>query len=120
MSPPGKSMGAPEHRTSLLTSRQFTVDSSHRRLSSSLWGIDWSLRLPHRLTNDGVIVEWSSFEQALPFVQKNYAEIFDERSESSPFVTKVNEAKARYYREVGDFFEFVHAGRTVGLLIGTP
>lgn len=113
-------MGAPEHRASLLTSRQFTVDSSHRRLSNSLWGIDWSLRLPHRLTDDGVVVEWSSFEHSLPFVQKHYTEIFDERSESSPFVTKVNEAKARYYREVGDFFEFVHAGRTVGLLIGTP
>jgi ribosomal protein S18 acetylase RimI-like enzyme len=93
--------------------------TSVRRLSKTLWDVDWSLLLPQSVTDDGVSVEWSCFERAAPFVRAHYAEIFEEAG-GSPFDTRLEDAKTRYYRAVGDFFEFVHEGRTVGLLIGTP
>ena len=90
-------------------------------LSRTLWDLDWAAHLPHRLTEDGVTVFWSSFDEALPFIRDHYAEIFHEGDGEAPFATREGgAAKARYYRAAGDFFEIKHEGRTVGLLIGTP
>ncbi len=88
-------------------------------LSTLLWGFSWSEILPYALGNE-VSVVFSSFDRALPFIRNHYAEIFHEDATASPFVTKVDTARQRYYRAAGDFFEFVHDERTVGLLIGTP
>lgn len=99
-----------------------TTDSRRRTplLSELLWNLRWEEHLPERVTQDGVMVVHSDFERALPFIVAHYAEIFQD-DPSSPFASaKLDEAKARYYRAAGDFFEFVHAGRTVGLLVGTP
>jgi hypothetical protein len=88
-------------------------------LSESLWDLRWEDLLPRPVTSD-VYVKASSFEAAIPFIVANYAEIFED-DPASPFVSgKLNDAKAKYYRAAGDFFEFVHDGRTVALLIGTP
>jgi hypothetical protein len=94
--------------------------SSPAPLSQVLWGFSWSEILPYRIGADGVVAVASSFDSALPFIHNHYAEIFHEDPTVSPFVTKVDAARQRYYRAAGDFFEFVHEGRTVGLLIGTP
>jgi hypothetical protein len=89
-------------------------------LSRQLWELDWREHLPFSVTRDGVQVHASSFERALPFIAAHYAEIFED-DPTSPFASdKLTDAKARYYRAAGDFFEFVHEGRTVGLLLGTP
>jgi N-acetylglutamate synthase-like GNAT family acetyltransferase len=94
--------------------------SSASPLSQVLWGFSWSDILPYRIGSEGVVAIGSTFDRALPFIHSHYAEIFHEDPTVSPFVTKVNAARQRYYRAAGDFFEFVHEGRTVGLLIGTP
>lgn len=94
--------------------------SSLGPLSQVLWGFSWSDILPYGIGNEGVQVVGSTFDSALPFIHNHYAEIFHEDPTVSPFVTKVDAARQRYYRAAGDFFEFVHEGRTVGLLIGTP
>jgi hypothetical protein len=90
------------------------------RLSEQFWGIRWSQTLPRRMTDDGVFVEWSSFDRALPFIDESYAEIFEVPPAHTAPVLNTSHAKARYYRAAGDFFEFRHEARTVGLLVGTP
>lgn len=88
-------------------------------LSESLWNLRWEDHLPSQVTRE-VSVRASSFEASLPFVAAHYADIFED-DPASPFSSgKLDDAKARYYRTAGDFFEFVHDGRTVALLIGTP
>jgi GNAT superfamily N-acetyltransferase len=87
-------------------------------LSNRLWGIDWSEHLPQALPGS-VVVEASSFDRALPFIQAHYAEIFQERADG-PFATRLSGRKERYYQIAGDFFEFVDGEKTVGLLLGTP
>jgi hypothetical protein len=87
--------------------------------AASLWGIDWDALLPLRVTSD-VVARRSSYEECLPFVRDHYAAIFQEDA-ASPFSTsRHTPAKERYYRLSGDFFEFVAADRTVGLLVCTP
>jgi GNAT superfamily N-acetyltransferase len=88
-------------------------------LSRLLWGFSWSDVLPYSVSDD-VVVAFSSFDRALPFIREHYAEIFHEDPNVSPFITKIDAARQRYYRFAGDFFEFLHDGCTVGLLIGTP
>jgi ribosomal protein S18 acetylase RimI-like enzyme len=86
-----------------------------------VWGIDWSAHLPRVLTDDGVRVAYSSYDRALPFLAKNLALIFEEDPASSPFAQKTaGEAKARYYRQMADFFEFDDHGTIAGYLICTP
>jgi ribosomal protein S18 acetylase RimI-like enzyme len=68
----------------------------------------------------GVTVHDSSFEASIPFIRAHYARIFCDDA-SSPFaVARVSDAKARYYRVAGDFFEFKSGDETVALLVGTP
>lgn len=90
-------------------------------LSQVLWQIDWRDELPVRVgSGEGVIVRYSGFERALPFIERNYAAIFEE-GEGSPFSSgSLTEKKLRYYREVADFFEFEVEGGTVALLVCTP
>src|SRR5688500_12199953 len=85
--------------------------SSPPPLSQVLWGFSWSDILPYRIGSEGVVAIGSTFDRALPFIHSHYAEIFHEDPAVSPFVTKVNAARQRYYRAAGDFFEFVHEGR---------
>jgi N-acetylglutamate synthase-like GNAT family acetyltransferase len=91
------------------------------RLSQRLWGIDWQNELPIAVTQDGrVRAEFSTLVESLPFINAHYRSIF-EHNAASPFqAAGLTDAKATYYREVADFFEFKCDGRTVGLLIGTP
>lgn len=90
-------------------------------LSKTLWGIDWASELPISLVRGAdATVHFGSFERALPFVRQHYATIFDQRADSPFSLGNFTDAKARYYREVGDFFEFRVGGRAVALLVGTP
>jgi hypothetical protein len=100
-------------------SEQGSTAASSGPLSMLLWGFSWSEVLPCDV-GSGVRVTGSNFDSALPFIREHYAEIFHEDPNISPFVTKIDAARQRYYRAAGDFFEFVHDGCTVGLLIGTP
>jgi hypothetical protein len=43
----------------------------------------------------------SSFDRALPFIREDYAEIFHEDPNVSPFVRKVDAARQRYDRAAG-------------------
>ncbi len=95
--------------------------SARPSLVSNLWGIDWNRELPLTLTSDGISVEYGSFDSASSFIAAHYAQIFEQVSETSVFAGgQVSAAKARYYHEVGDFFEFILERRTIGLLICTP
>jgi hypothetical protein len=89
------------------------------RLSELMWGLDWSRHLPLDVGND-VVVTASSLEEALPFIQSYYSEIFEESPDDRRFWREpLSQARIRYYQQVGDFFEFKHDRRTVGLMIGT-
>ncbi|HVU05294.1 MAG TPA: hypothetical protein VHE30_26280, partial [Polyangiaceae bacterium] len=84
-------------------------------LSRTLFGVDWSARLPIELA-PGIVAEASSYDRALPFIAAHYAEIFQETPDS-PFATRVAAKKERYYRLAADFFEFKEGRRTVGLFV---
>ena len=94
-------------------------ESSQRlQLSEALWGIHWADFLPRQVTQDVTVVA-SSYDRALPFIEANYATIFEEDGSNRFLHKQSNELKARYYRTAGDFFEFKQGTRTVGLMIGT-
>jgi len=91
-----------------------------KRLSERLWNLRWEDLLPLQLTADGVTAEWSSLDEAQPFIEAHYPTIFEETG-TRRFRTRTStEAKLQYFREFGDFIEFRHEQRTVGLLIGNP
>ena len=93
--------------------------SARRPLSEELWGIRWTDHLPLDLGN-GASVHPSSFTRAVPFIRTHYATIFEDDG-SSPFKSDLlTPQKARYYELCADFFEFVHGGATIGLLVCDP
>ena len=88
-------------------------------LSELLWGIRWADLLPFEL-GGGASVRTSSLATAAPFIQKNYARIFEDDG-TSPFRNDVlTPSKTRYYEHCADFFEFAYGGETVGLLVCDP
>ena len=95
------------------------IESAPRmQLSETLWGIRWGDVLPYRLSPEVMAVA-SSYEQALPFIEANYPAIFEDDGSRRFLPQQSSGAKARYYRNVGDFFEFKLETKTVGLIIGT-
>lgn len=93
--------------------------TERRPLSEELWGIRWSEHLPLDL-GGGASVHASNFARAMPFIRAHYAAIFEDDG-SSPFKSDVlTVQKARYYDLCGDFFEFVHEGSTIGVLVCHP
>jgi hypothetical protein len=86
-------------------------------LSRSLWGVAFHRVLPHRF-EDGFTIHASDYERASPFVTEHYATIFEDRPDS-PFVSKVNASRARYYA-LADFFTIERDGSTVGLVVCAP
>lgn len=107
-------------RPSAITPQGETLQGT--RLAQVLWDLDWANYMPVKLGNTGVTVRLTSFDAALPFIQANYAAIFEEDPESSPFKqeTNIRGAKERYYRLFGDCFAFKDGSETIGLLIGVP
>lgn len=87
-------------------------------LSLRLWDLDWNRKLPWQL-DDAVSVESGSFDQALPFMQEHYGEIFGGTEESRFLVEPMSEAKRRFCSEL-DIFLFRADGRAVGILMGHP
>jgi hypothetical protein len=94
-----------------------TAHASLPPLSLRLWDLDWSSHLPLQL-DDGVSVEFGTFDQALPFMQEHYGEIFG-GAESLFFVEPMTEAKLRFCAEMDNFL-FRAEGRTVGILLAHP
>jgi RimJ/RimL family protein N-acetyltransferase len=79
----------------------------------------WEDHLPWRLEND-IVVCASSLDESYRFIAKHYAAIF-EPNEASPFKSEpLDEVKERYFRSVGDFFEFKRDGETVGISMSNP
>ncbi|MFO7178353.1 MAG: hypothetical protein DIU78_006615 [Pseudomonadota bacterium] len=91
-------------------------------LSVALWNVSWDDVLPYRFGSDGAVVRWSTFENVRPFIEQNYARIFEEPAGDTPFTqeTSMNRAKARYYAIFADVFEFLYRNETIGILICTP
>jgi hypothetical protein len=90
-------------------------------LSQAMWGLDWSVHLPTRLTDDGIVVQRSSYAEASPFIGAKFAAMFEEDPAESPFLhVSATEAKRRYYRLCADFFAFMHAETIVGALVCNP
>ena len=86
-------------------------------LSLRLWDLDWSRLLPWKL-DEGVSAEFGTYEQASPFMQEHYAEIFG--GDETPFLHEpMTEAKRRFFAEM-DFFLFRDNGKTVGVLMAHP
>lgn len=89
-------------------------------MSERIWGIRFEDILPLEVSQ-GVYAVVSDFERTMSFANQNYSLIF----ESDPrdmrfFPDPLTEIKQRYYREMGDFFEFVEDDTTVGFMILTP
>jgi ribosomal protein S18 acetylase RimI-like enzyme len=98
-----------------------TLSRAGSRFSQFVWELDWSEILPQVLTDDGIAVEYSTVERAFSFIGKNFAIMFEENSEHSPFLPqKVSEPRIRYYEQVADIFEFKQKDKSVGFLICTP
>jgi acetyltransferase (GNAT) family protein len=86
-------------------------------LSMRLWGLDWSRILPWTI-DDAVSVDPGSFEQALPFMQEHYGEIFG-GGEGRFLAEPMTEAKRRFCAEM-DILFFRANGAAVGIFIGHP
>jgi Acetyltransferase (GNAT) family len=93
------------------SARRIVVNASRR-----LWGLDWNRRLPWHLGD--VTVEWGSLDDAVPFVNERYGEIFGP-GDGRFFTEPMSEAKRRYCSEA-DVFLFKAAGETVGLTLAHP
>jgi GNAT superfamily N-acetyltransferase len=94
-----------------------TARQSLPPLSLRLWDLDWNRHLPLQL-DEGVSVEFGTFDKALPFMQEHYGEIFG-TPESLFLVEPMTEAKRRFCAEM-DSFLFRAEGRTVGILLAHP
>jgi ribosomal protein S18 acetylase RimI-like enzyme len=91
------------------------------RFSQSVWNIDWAEHFPLRLWGEGVSVEQTTIGRALPFVVANYERVFEEDPATSPFMQEVaSPAKARYFEQMADCFEFRVGHATGGFMICTP
>jgi hypothetical protein len=90
-------------------------------LSETVWGLDWSKHLPAKLTDDGIVIQVSTYDEASPFIGDKFAAMFEEDPAASPFLQgKATDAKTRYYRLCADFFAFRHDESTVGVLVCNP
>jgi RimJ/RimL family protein N-acetyltransferase len=100
--------------------RREASSTTQTSLAKVLWNIDWAECLPVPVT-DGIHVEYGSFSSASEFIAQHYAAIFEQVPDESVFTGgQSSTARARYYRSVADFFQFMHDGKVVGLLVCTP
>jgi ribosomal protein S18 acetylase RimI-like enzyme len=93
---------------------------SRAKASRFLWGIDWAEWLPRDLTDDGIELQESDIDSALPFIEAHYAEIFEQEAERGRFFHEPFDGAKRRYYKTADVFEIKQSGCTVGLLIGAP
>ncbi|MBN1612114.1 MAG: GNAT family N-acetyltransferase [Polyangiaceae bacterium] len=116
----GIPVGDPEFFVQRVADSAVTTErrSAPMRMSEALWGIRWEEILPRQIDYDVVVIA-SSFEQSLPFIEANYSRIFEEEEDARFSHPSSTDPRVRYYRTVGDFFEFKQGDRTVALLIGT-
>lgn len=90
------------------------------KLSELLWDIRWGEYFPKQLTSDGILVASVSYEDAIPFIQEHYSQIFQDSDDSPFYGGKITAARSRYYRIAGDFFAFKDGEKIIGILIGNP
>src|SRR5262245_17543553 len=91
---------------------------STTRLSTRLWGLDWSEHLPWRL--DDVTVESGTTEQALGFMRDHYPTVFEQSGEKPRFLIEpMSTAKQQFCREM-DVFTFRCGSDTIGILMAHP
>lgn len=101
-------------------SHQGTQAQPERKMSEILWGIRWRDHLPQVLTKDGICVDYIDYDEAVPFIQEHYAEIFEDPDDNPFYGGKVTDARGKFYRTAGDFFAFKDDERILGLLVCTP
>lgn len=95
----------------------------HESLTYQVWGLDWLKHLPCDL-DEGIRVEFSDFETAIPIITHLFPEVFmsDRGVNDQFFDSTPHDIRRRYYAKAGDFFIFYDAeaqDEVVGIAICT-
>lgn len=85
--------------------------------SARLWGLDWGAVLPWSF--DGITVEACAFDEALPFMERNFGEIFGVGYAGRFLADPMTEPKRRFCREM-DVFLYRDGEREIGVYAGHP
>jgi N-acetylglutamate synthase-like GNAT family acetyltransferase len=82
--------------------------------------IDWEHFFPFALDKEEIYVEYVDPSVGLKFIRENYRDIF-QGEESNPlfFMDEMDESKASYYQNCGDFFLIRHGSTPIGLFVGS-
>ncbi len=92
--------------------------SVSRPLSTRLWDLKWKRVLPW--TFEEVSVDLGVFDDAIPFIQQHYGQIFGTQSGEARFLTDpLTETKRRFGAEMDVFFLRAPEG-TIGVVMGHP
>lgn len=98
-----------------------TSPSQAHNLATGIWGIDWTKHFPAPLKDTGLTVEHTTYDEALPFIQANFSEIYSSISRGNFHERFDQDAKARFYRNAGDFFIFRDEnGEPCGVAVCNP
>lgn len=93
---------------------------SAKRLSESLWDIDYDAYFPLAVSEDGITVQVVGVDDALEFVGDHYGALFGEANDSPFWSGDSPSARERYLRHACDLFLFKDGHLPVGLFIGNP
>jgi ribosomal protein S18 acetylase RimI-like enzyme len=106
-----------DHVASLITRRSvLPLRPTH---SLQLLGLDLTVGLPKKLSNDGVLAVPGDFNRIVAFLRKNYA-MFSEESHGAGPSEVIQQSKHTYLSACCDLIELRHKGETVGVMIGAP
>lgn len=109
-----------EHTATNLRSVRSIPPPERRRLSESLWDIDYRSVFPLVVSDDGTVAELGDVDRAMEFVREHYSTVFGDARESSFWREDAEATRERYLRQACDLFLFSNGGRTVGLFMGNP
>jgi hypothetical protein len=93
--------------------------ASSKRLSESLWGIDYAQHFPLALGEE-LSVGVADVSEALQFAGEHFAGVFGTAAEATFWTGGSAEARVRYLERVCDLFIFRDRGEAVGLFVGNP
>ena len=88
-------------------------------MSRALWGIDWNSMPPMPL-GEGLVAKAVSYDEIVPFMQKNMKVIYEESADSPFLMNEAHPAKENFFRHLADVFGFYFQGELIGFFIGHP
>lgn len=112
-----------DNRDDILETKRTRKSSRQKNLpfSTRVYGIEWDKYFPKKFTSSRVSVHHSNFESCAQFLSANYSQLDSSNEyDFKPIYDGSDAAKANYYKELGDFFEFRSEGELIGSFIGTP